>query len=90
MNADTHGCTQTHPDKRIQMQDKLRQCVGECNLKLHPDVRSLFRDSGLHCKAQIVSSDDEQLSLAVYVEQLPVFESRFDGSSVFRRELKLS
>ena len=36
-------------------------------------------------KAQVVSSDDDLSSLAVYAEHSPALEPRSDGLSVYRR-----
>ena len=42
------------------------------------------------CKSHIISSDDDQLSLAVCVEHLPDLESRFDGFFYVQERSKLS
>ena len=36
-------------------------------------------------KAQVISSDDDRSSLAVYAEHSPALEPRSDGFSVYRR-----
>ena len=36
-------------------------------------------------KAQVISSDNDRSSLAVYAEHLPALEPRCDGVSVYRK-----
>ena len=41
-------------------------------------------------KARVISSDDDRLSLVVYVEHLPALEPRCDGFCCVQEGLKLS